>query len=123
MTRILYVDDDHDIREIALLALELGDDIEARAAPSGVEALNIVEQWVPDIILLDLMMPQMDGPATLLKLRELAATASTPIIFVTARTQGHEAERLKSLGAAGVIAKPFDPMTFVDQVRALVSPP
>ena len=74
----------------------------------------------PDVILLDVMMPGMDGPATLTRIRERAAFATTPVVFITARAQAHEQERFRSLGAVGVITKPFDPMTLAGDLRALL---
>ncbi len=120
MTRILYVDDEADIREVAELSLALEPDFEVRSCASGPEALVLAPSWRPDLILLDVMMPGMDGPAVLKELRGLAETAATPIIFITARTQQQEVAQLRALGAAGVIAKPFDPMTLGRQVRALL---
>ena len=115
--RILYVDDEPDIREVAAMAIELDPDLEVRTCESGEEALAIAPDWKPDLILLDVMMPSMDGPATLAALRADGAAANIPVVFITARTQAHEAGRFLSLGAAGVIAKPFDPMTLADTVR------
>ena len=116
-TRILYVDDEPDIREVAMMALELDPDFEVRSAQSGDEAIEVAATWRPDMILLDVMMPIMDGPTALRTLRSRADTASIPVIFVTARTQAHETERFAELGAAGVIAKPFDPMSLAATVR------
>ena len=117
-TRILYVDDEADIREVAVLALELEPAFEVRACSSGEEAVAAAPAWKPALILLDVMMPFMDGPATLARLRELPELASTPVVFITARTQAAEGERLLTLGAAGVIPKPFDPMSLAGSVRA-----
>ncbi len=115
--RILYVDDEPDIREIATLSLELDPALEVRSCESGAEALQITAQWRPDLILLDVMMPGMDGPTTLGKLREQEATADVPIVFITARAQSAEVDRWKALGAAEVIAKPFNPMTLASQIK------
>jgi len=122
--RVLYVDDEPDIREIAVLALQLDPGIDCQAVDSGRKALDLVSSgsaWKPDLILLDVMMPQMDGPTTLAKLRELPDTATTPVVFMTARAQGFEQDRFLRLGATGVIAKPFDPMTLAKQLRAYYS--
>lgn len=116
--RILYVDDEPDIREVAAMAIELDPDLEVRTCESGEEALAVAPGWRPDLILLDVMMPVMDGPATLAALRAGGVAADIPVVFITARTQAHEAERFFSLGAAGIIAKPFDPMTLAGTVRA-----
>lgn len=119
--RILYVDDEPDIREIAEMALELDPDLEVRSVGSGPEALEIAIDWRPDLILLDVMMPGMDGPTTLSTLRVRKDTAAIPVVFITARTQAQEKERFLSLGAAGVISKPFDPMTLAATVREYIA--
>jgi CheY-like chemotaxis protein len=115
MARILYVDDEADIREVAQMALELDPDLEVRACGSGAEAIRLVPDWAPDLVLLDVMMPGMDGPATLRALREQGSEA--PVVFITARTQAAEREALITAGALGVVAKPFDPMTLAASVR------
>ncbi len=116
-TRILYVDDEPDIREVAAMSLELDPEFEVRTAASGVEALPLASEWKPDLILLDVMMPVMDGPTTFARLRGQPDTAAIPVVFITARTQAQEVEGFKSLGAKGVIAKPFDPMSLASTVR------
>ena len=119
---VLYVDDEPDIREIAGLALGLDPGLEVRLAGSGAEALEMVRggAWRPDVVMLDVMMPVMDGPAVLAGLREENATVATPIVFITARTQAQDRERLLQLGAVAIIAKPFDPMTLAQQLRAVL---
>ena len=119
--KVLYVDDEPDIREVATLSLELDAQIECRALESGANALALLAdgRWTPDLILLDVMMPGMDGPTTLAALREMAGFATTPVVFMTARARGFEQERLLQLGAIGVIPKPFDPMSLAVQLRAL----
>ncbi|MFN4038120.1 MAG: response regulator [Erythrobacter sp.] len=119
--RVLYVDDDPDIREIALLALSLDPAIEARSAPDGMAALAMVSDWMPDIVLLDVMMPELDGPGTLVRLRQQPATADLPVVFITARAQKQEIQNFAMLDARGVIAKPFDPMTLAQHVRSFLS--
>ncbi|QDX25240.1 response regulator [Sphingomonas suaedae] len=120
MIRILYVDDEADIREVAQLSLELDPDLEVRSCASGAEGLELAAGWRPNLILLDVMMPGMDGPTTFARLREQPETAGIPVVFITARTQTQEVQRFRELGARGVLAKPFDPMTLADQVRALL---
>lgn len=115
--RVLYVDDEPDIREIAKISLDLDEGMVVETAASGKAALAIAARWRPDVILLDVMMPDLDGPSTLAELRKLAETRSIPVIFITARTQSHEVERFRALGAAAVISKPFDPMLLAAQVR------
>ncbi|HVH48787.1 MAG TPA: response regulator [Sphingomicrobium sp.] len=116
-SRILYVDDEADIREIAEMALGLDPDFVVRGCGSGREGLGAAREWSPELILLDVMMPELDGPTVLGLLREDPATAGIPVVFITARTQAKEVAHLRSLGARGVIAKPFDPMTLAGQVR------
>jgi two-component system OmpR family response regulator len=120
MTKILYVDDEPDIREIAEMALGLDPDFEVRLAASGEEALAIIAEWRPDIALLDVMMPEMDGPSLLKMMREREGSADIPVAFVTARAQPSELQNFAMLDAVGVIAKPFDPMTLASAVRALL---
>jgi two-component system, OmpR family, response regulator len=118
MTRILYVDDEPDIREVAAMSLELDPALEVRSCASGYEALDMAAEWKPALILLDVMMPGMDGPTTFGRLRERPTTAEIPVVFITARAQAREADGFLALGAAGVIPKPFDPLTLAATVRA-----
>jgi len=115
----LYVEDEADIRAVAQLALESIGGFTVKTCSSGEEALREAETFAPDLLLLDVMMPGMDGPSTLRALREVSALAGVPVAFMTAKVQSAEIEYFKSLGARDVIAKPFDPMTLADQVRAL----
>jgi two-component system OmpR family response regulator len=120
MTRlhVLHVDDEPDIREVAAMSLELDPDMSLTSAASGAEALGLLENGCqPDVILLDVMMPVLDGPGTLARLRQLPGLDQTPVIFMTARAQASELSRYLTLGAVGVIVKPFDPMTLADSVR------
>jgi CheY-like chemotaxis protein len=115
--RVLHIDDEPDIREVVEMSLGLDPVFTVRSCASGSDALREVTEWVPDLILCDVMMPVMDGPTTLARLRENPKTADIPVIFMTARAQARELEHFKSLGAAGVIPKPFDPMTLAASVR------
>ena len=115
--RVLYVDDEPDIREIVEMALSLDNDFEVRTASSGMEALHMIEQWPPDVALLDVMMPEMDGPSLLSHIRQMGAVAALPVIFVTARAQRSDMHNFTTMDAIGVIAKPFDPMTLAQRVR------
>lgn len=121
--RILHVEDEADIREVAALALGLQHNFDNRSCGSGQEAITIAGSWMPDIILMDVMMPGMDGPTTLARLRGNKQTAEIPVIFMTARAQSGELHLLRSLGAVGVIAKPFDPMTLAASVYAYLPSP
>lgn len=116
--RVLHVDDEPDIREVVEMSLSLDPELVTRSCGSGQEALSVVVDWPPDIILLDVMMPVMDGPATLARLRDNACTTRIPVVFMTARAQSRELDIFRSLGAAGVIPKPFDPMTLAALVRS-----
>ena len=118
--RVLHVEDEPDIREVVEISLSLDPDFETRSCSSGPEALVSAADWSPDIILLDVMMPFMDGPATLARLREDAGTANIPVVFMTVHAQAPDADRFLSLGAVGVIPKPFNPMTLAAAVRAFV---
>jgi CheY-like chemotaxis protein len=119
-SRILYIDDESDIREVAEMALELDPSFAVRTCGSGRDGIAAAREWQPDLILLDVMMPELDGPGVLEILRQDDATAAIPVIFITARTQAHEVARLHELGARGVLAKPFDAMTLAQQVRAFI---
>jgi CheY-like chemotaxis protein len=115
--RILHVDDEPDIREVVELSLGLDPAFTVKSCASGGDAIETVADWRPDLILCDVMMPVMDGPATLARLRASPETARIPVVFMTARAQAREMEHFKSLGATGVIAKPFDPLTLASFVR------
>ena len=119
LERILYVEDDPDIRSVAKLALEAVGGFAIEDCSSGREALEKAEDFAPQLMILDVMMPDMDGPTTLAKLRDLPATADVPAIFMTAKVQRQEVEDYKALGAIDVIAKPFDPMTLAEQVTRI----
>ncbi|WP_019644653.1 response regulator [Novispirillum itersonii] len=119
LERILYVEDDSDIQEIARLALvDLGG-LDVTVCSSGREALAAFAAVRPQMVLLDVMMPGMDGPTTMTSLRALPGGETIPVAFMTAKVQSHEVSRYRDMGAIGVISKPFDPMTLADQVRAL----
>ena len=121
--QVLYVDDEPDIREVACMSLELDASLEVQAMPSGLAALAALQsgECRPDVVLLDVMMPELDGPGTLARLRELPGHATTPVVFITARAQPHEQDRYVALGAIGVITKPFDPMMLASTLRTLLA--
>lgn len=120
MIRVLYVDDEPDIREIAEMSLGLDPEFDVRTASCGEAALATIAGWRPDIVLLDVMMPGMEGPAVLARLREDSATADLKVAFITARAQKSEIQNFAMLDAVGVIAKPFDPMSLAAQVKELL---
>lgn len=117
LCRILYVEDQPDIRLVAKMALEVVGGFTVIACVSGQEALNCAPDAMADLLLLDVMMPGMDGPSTLQALRELPATAHTPVVFMTAKVQAAEVALYKAMGALEVISKPFDPMKLSEQLR------
>lgn len=121
--KLMYVDDEPDIREVAAFALELDPEIELRAHSSGAAALEALKTdgWRPQVVLLDVMMPDMDGPTTLDRIRGIAGLESTPAIFITARAQPQERAAFIARGAIGVITKPFDPMTLAADVRSILA--
>jgi two-component system, OmpR family, response regulator len=118
-TRVLYVEDDRDIQAIVRIALVNVGGMELCICSSGHEALAELDAFRPDFLLLDLMMPELDGTATLAAIRARDTYASIPAAFITAKVQASEADRLRALGVCGVIAKPFDPMTLAERLRAL----
>ena len=117
LKRILYVEDEASIRTIAITVLEAVGGYSVLACSSGKEAIAAAPSAAADLVLLDVMMPEMDGPATLQALRAIPQTARTPAIFMTAKIQPGEIEQYKKLGAVDVIAKPFDPMTLSAQIK------
>lgn len=121
--KLLYVDDEADIREVATFSLELDPGIEVRSAGGGAEAFALLDgdPWRPDVVLLDVMMPDMDGPEVLSRLRQRGDLDGAPVIFITARAQAEERARLLGFGAADVITKPFDPMSLAQDVRAILA--
>ena len=121
--KVLIIDDDADIRRIAGLSLSRLGGMEVVEASGGAEGVRKAQDERPDVILLDMMMPTMDGSETLAALRAQPATATTPVIFLTAKAVHVEVERMRDLGAAGVLIKPFDPRTLAGDVRALINRP
>ncbi len=119
LRKILYVEDETDIQTVAKLALESVGGFEVLICSSGAEAIEEAPGFGPDILLLDVMMPGMDGPDTLVALQGLEKLKDTPAIFLTAKAMPSEIKRYKDLGALDVIPKPFDPMTLADRVRSI----
>lgn len=117
--KVLYVEDDPDIRAIAEMVLE-DEGFDLNICESGECALQRAPQLRPDLILLDVMMPGIDGPDTLRHLRKLPAYRCVPAVFMTAKVQTVELEEYREIGAVGVITKPFDPLTLGAQLHAFV---
>ena len=119
LVRILYVEDEPDIQAVARIALESVGGFEVKICSSGIEALKVVTEFNPDLLLLDVMMPDMDGVSTLREIRKLNGYANTPAMFMTAKVQPQEIEQLLKEGTIDVIPKPFDPMTLSENIKSL----
>ncbi len=119
LRRVLLVEDELDIQIVARLALRDIGRLEVEVCGSGTEALEVAPRFLPEMILLDVMMPEPDGLATLRALAEMPETASIPVVFVTAKAQSHEIEEYLEAGAVDVIVKPFDPMTLAERVHEI----
>ena len=119
LEKIMLVEDEEDIRAVAELALEAVGGFTLKACHSGANALENLDGFRPQLILLDVMMPTMDGPSTLRAIREKPEFAQTPAVFMTAKVQPDEVKGYLALGAVDVIPKPFDPMTLSDQIREI----
>jgi len=119
--RVLMVEDDPDIRAVAHLSLTAVGGFTVLQCTSGAEALQQISAFAPHLVLLDVMMPDMDGPTTLLALRKLPCMIGIPVVFMTAKVQPQEVQAYRDLGAADVIAKPFDPMTLPSVLHGIWS--
>lgn len=116
LTRITYIEDDPDIRAVTEMVLENLGGFTLNVCNGGLSALQSAPLFKPDLILLDVMMPSMDGIEVLNKFKNIPELAATPVIFMTAKAQRHEVEGYKKLGAVDVISKPYDPMKLVDRI-------
>ena len=116
--RILICDDEDDIREVATMSLEMVGGYEVIAANCGADAIAKAAAERPDAILLDVMMPDMDGPTTFKQLQAQEATKGIPVVLMTAKVMSNDLQRFDDLGVQGVIPKPFDPMTLAPQLAA-----
>ena len=119
LTSVLYVDDEPDIREVVEMALHLVSGIAVKTCESGAAALHLLPSFLPDMVLLDVMMPGLDGPATLAQMRSDPKLRNIPVVFMTAKALPQEVDRFMSLGAVGVISKPFDPMQLATRVQEI----
>lgn len=118
--RILIIEDEEDIREVAATALEIVAGWTVTRARSGREGIKTAQLGCPDAILLDVQMPEIDGPATLKLLQKEEALSTVPVLFLTARAQAAEQRRLIDIGAAAVLTKPFDPLTLAGDIAAVL---
>jgi DNA-binding response OmpR family regulator len=119
LSRLLYIDDDPTLTLLTRISLERVGGFVVKTCASGTQALAEATDFGPDVILLDVMMPVMDGPATLVALRQIPALAGVPVIFMTAKVTSDDMARYRELGVADVIGKPFDPVKLPDVVRAI----
>lgn len=122
ISKVLLVDDDPSIRQIGNLSLRNIGKWQVLVAASGEEAVALVLREAPDVVLLDYMMPGLDGPATLRHIREHASAEQLPVIFLTAKNDQAELAEMLALGAKGVIIKPFAPLLLPGQIRQLIEP-
>jgi CheY-like chemotaxis protein len=118
--KVLIIDDEEDTRSIASMSLSILGGLDVLEAESGHQGISMAEKEQPDVILLDMMMPVMDGSETLVALQSNPGTKNIPVIFLTAKAMTSEIERLKRMGAVGVLTKPFDPTVLANQVRAIL---
>lgn len=118
MRRILIIDDEDDIREVAALSLESVAGWDVTTARSGAEGIEKAKAEKPDAILMDVMMPAMDGPTTFRKMQKMPEISSIPVLLLTAKVQGVDQRRFAGLGVAAVLFKPFDPLTLAEQMAS-----
>lgn len=121
LERVLYIEDEPDIRAVAEIALRQVGGLELECCANGPAGLEALTRFAPQLVLLDVMMPGMDGPTVLTNIRENTAFKHTPIVFITAKVQAAEVEDLMKLGAFAVITKPFSPMEIAEQLRQIWS--
>jgi CheY-like chemotaxis protein len=121
IAKVMVVDDDDDVRAVIEIAMRKIGNWQVVSVASGEAAIERARHEQPDVILLDVMMPSLDGPATMARLREAPETAGIPVIFLTAKVQQHELDRYLALGASGVIRKPFDVTQLPDEIQRIVA--
>jgi DNA-binding response OmpR family regulator len=119
LSRILYVEDDADIREIVKMSLKMLGQFQVAACDSCATALSLVDEFSPELLLLDVMMPDVDGPATLRMLRERVSASTAPAIFITAKVEPGDMQRYSTMGVVDVIVKPFDTMLLPSQIEQI----
>lgn len=120
MRRILLIDDEDDIREVASLTLEATAGWNVITASSGAEGIRMAESEQPEAIVMDVMMPDMDGPTTFREMQKNPAVSDIPVVLLTAKVQSVDQRRFKDLGVAAVLFKPFDPMTLAQQIAEIL---
>ena len=121
MRRVLIIDDEEDIREVAALSLEATAGWNVFTAASGAQGIVVAQAERPDAILMDVMMPGVDGPTTFREMQKIDEIKGIPVLLLTAKVQGVDKRRFADLGVAGVLFKPFDPMTLADQISEVLN--
>jgi CheY-like chemotaxis protein len=121
LNRICYVEDDEDIQRIVRMSLERVGKMTVEIVTDPLRAIEAMNSFKPDLVMLDWMMPGMDGPTLFRKMKEIPSVQALPVVFITAKAPQRELDELKSLGAAGTISKPFSPKDLPDQLRAIWS--
>ena len=119
--KILIIEDDEDVRSVASLSLKLIGGLQVVEAEGSAQGVKLAATEKPDAILLDMLMPEMDGSQTIDVLKRNPDTAAIPVVFLTTRTLSSDSEEMKNLGAAGILHKPFDPMTLASQIREIIN--
>ena len=119
LTRICYVEDDEDIQRIVRMSLERIGKMTVEVVGDPTAAIERIKVFKPDLVMLDWMMPVMDGPTLFRRMREVPETSALPVVFITAKAAQRELDELRALGAAGTISKPFSPKDLPDQLRAI----
>jgi len=119
LKKILYAEDEPDVQTIVELTIQTMSDYEIKVCDNGKKLLDAVEEYNPDLILLDVMMPEMDGPTTFKNLQLNETTKHIPVIFMTAKAQVHEIESFTGMGVLGIITKPFDPMALCNEIQKI----
>lgn len=119
LKKILYAEDEPDVQTIVKMVIESMSDYDLKTCENGKELLNCVDDYNPDLILLDVMMPEIDGPTTYKYLQANEKTKDIPVIFMTAKAQVHEVQLFKESGVIGVITKPFDPVMLCTEIQTI----
>jgi len=119
LQKVFYAEDDEDIQRIVRVSLERIGKMTVKIESDPLKAIDGIKAFQPDLVMLDWMMPGMDGPTLLKTMRELPETADYPVVFITAKATQKDHAELLSLGAAGIVSKPFSPKDLPDQLRAI----
>lgn len=119
LNKILYAEDEPDVQTVVEMTIQTMSNYQIKICENGKKLLESIDEYFPDLILLDVMMPEMDGPTTFKYLQENENTKKIPVIFMTAKAQVHEIEKFKEIGVVGIITKPFDPLTLCDEIQEI----